>query len=87
MDDKIVKAIDKLFEEARQGNKESFEIIGEIFNEFIILEKDDNMYLLDFHAGHERLNYDKFTQMVENRSIVIQDLLIPIPKSTSLKML
>lgn len=32
MDDKIVKAIDKLFEEARQGNKESFEIIGEIFS-------------------------------------------------------
>lgn len=54
-----------------------FKIIGEIFNEFIILEKNDNMYLLDFHAGHERLNYDKFTLMVESRDIVIQDLLVP----------
>ena len=35
------------------------------------------MLLLDFHAGHERLNYDKFIKMVKNREIVIQDLLIP----------
>ena len=35
------------------------------------------MLLLDFHAGHERLNYDKFTKMIENRDIIIQDLLIP----------
>ncbi len=55
----------------------NFKIIGEIFNEFIILEKGENMFLLDFHAGHERLNYDKFIQMVEQRDIVIQDLLIP----------
>ena len=54
-----------------------FKIIGEIFKEFIILEKGENMFLLDFHAGHERLNYDKFTKMVEERKIVVQDLLIP----------
>ena len=55
----------------------NYKVVGQIFNEFIILEQGDNMLLLDFHAGHERLNYDKFTKMVENRSVVIQDLLIP----------
>lgn len=58
-------------------NLADFKIIGEIFNEFVILERDNNMLLLDFHAGHERLNYDKFSKMVENRDVVIQDLLIP----------
>ena len=58
-------------------NLVDYKIIGEIFNEFIILEKDDNMILLDFHAGHERLNYDKFVKMAENRDIAIQDLLVP----------
>ncbi len=67
-DEKHYKSIEKL---------PDFKIIGELFNEFIILEKGENMFLMDFHAGHERLNYDKFTQMVENRSIIIQDLLIP----------
>jgi len=58
-------------------NLPNYKIIGELFNEFIILEKDENMLLLDFHAGHERLNYDKLTSMVQNRNIIIQDLLIP----------
>lgn len=54
-----------------------FKIIGLLFNEFIVLERQDKMILLDFHAGHERLNYDKFVQLVNNRQIVIQNLLIP----------
>lgn len=54
-----------------------FKIIGQLFNEFLVLEKADNMLLLDFHAGHERLNYDKFTDMVNKRQVVVQDLLIP----------
>jgi len=54
-----------------------YKIVGEIFKEFIILEKDENMLLLDFHAGHERLNYDKFVKMVENKDIAIQNLLVP----------
>ena len=60
-----------------------YKIIGELFNEFIILEKGDNMLLLDFHAGHELLNYDKFNEMVKNRDIVIQDLLIPFVYETT----
>jgi len=65
------------------NNFSDYKIIGELFNEFIILEKGDNMLLLDFHAGHERLNYDKFTKMVKDRDIVIQDLLIPFVYETT----
>lgn len=65
------------------NNFTDYKIIGELFNEFIILEKGDNMLLLDFHAGHERLNYDKFNQMIKNREIVIQDLLIPFVYETT----
>ena len=59
------------------GNFLDYKIVGELFIEFLILEKNDKMLLLDFHAGHERLNYDKFTKMVNDRELVIQDLLIP----------
>lgn len=54
-----------------------FKVLGQLFNEFLVIEKNDKMILLDFHAGHERLNYDKFTKMVNDRQIVIQDLLVP----------
>lgn len=60
-----------------------YKIIGELFNEFIILEKQDKMLLLDFHAGHERLNYDKLTKMVNDRELIIQDLLIPYTQELS----
>ena len=54
-----------------------YKIIGQLFNEFLILEYKDNMLLVDFHAGHERLNYDKFIDMVNKRDVVVQNLLIP----------
>lgn len=54
-----------------------FKVLGQLFNEFLVIEHGDKMILLDFHAGHERLNYDKFTKMVESRQLVIQDLLMP----------
>ncbi len=65
-------------------NFSEFKIIGEIFSEFIILEYQDKMILLDFHAGHERLLYDQFTREFANRQVVVQDLLIPyVQKMTS----
>lgn len=60
-----------------------YKIVGELFNEFLILERQDKMLLVDFHAGHERLNYDKFTKMVNSRNLVIQDLLIPYTQELS----
>lgn len=55
----------------------NFKVLGQLFNEFLVIEQGDKMILLDFHAGHERLNYDKFTKMVESRQLAIQDLLVP----------
>lgn len=55
----------------------NYKIVGEIFNEFIILEKDNNMLLLDFHAGHERLLYDQVIQDLKSKKLAVQDLLVP----------
>lgn len=60
-----------------QINMSDIKIVGQIFSEFVILEKNDKMLLLDFHAGHERLNYDRFTNMLNKRELVVQNLLIP----------
>ena len=58
-------------------NFSDYKIIGEIFNEFLILEKDDVMLLVDFHAGHERLLYDQLVSTINNQRIDIQTLLVP----------
>ena len=64
-----------------------YKVIGEIFNEFLILEKDEKMLLIDFHAGHERLLYDELVKKVVNKEIIIQDLLIPYIQSVNSKEL
>lgn len=59
------------------NNFSDYKVIGEIFNEFLILEKDDVMLLVDFHAGHERLLYDQLVEKVNSNNIDIQNLLVP----------
>ena len=62
-----------------------FKIIGEIFSEFIILEYQDKMILMDFHAGHERLLYDKLTKQFAGKEVIVQDLLVPYVQQMSVK--
>ncbi len=59
------------------NNFSEYKIIGEIFNEFLILEKDDVMLMVDFHAGHERLLYDQLVEKINAKAIDIQTLLVP----------
>ena len=59
------------------NNFTEYKVIGEIFNEFLILEKQDVMLLVDFHAGHERLLYDQMIEKINSNSIDTQQLLIP----------
>ncbi len=54
-----------------------YKIIGTLFNTYILFEAEDDMYLLDQHAVHERYLFDKFMEEAENKSVVSQDLLVP----------
>ncbi|MBQ4541793.1 MAG: DNA mismatch repair endonuclease MutL [Clostridia bacterium] len=52
-------------------------IIGKIFNTYLMIEWGENVYLIDQHAGHERIRYDKLKEEYETGSIVVQPMLIP----------
>lgn len=52
--------------------------IGYLFNLFLLYEIDENLILVDQHACHERLNYDKLVnEFNSNGEIAKQNLLIP----------
>ena len=51
--------------------------VGQIFNLYLIIEKQDKVYLIDEHAGHERLLFDKFVKEVDSRAVIKQNLLAP----------
>ncbi len=64
---------EELFFDSSTENK----IIGKIFNTYIIIEKDKEVYFIDQHAAHERLLYDKFTASFEENKTLSQTLLVP----------
>ena len=55
----IVKDNVSIFEEQEEFNKPSYKFIGIVFKTYIILEIDKEMYILDQHAAHERIMYEK----------------------------
>ncbi len=60
-----------------QQSEDDYRFIG-VFNEtYILLEKDDNLILIDQHAAHERLNYEEYTGKL-SEGIATQPLLVPI---------
>lgn len=56
---------------------ESYEIVGTLFKTYIILQKDDNIFLIDQHAAHERQRYDKIMQGLNAGKVLSQNLLVP----------
>lgn len=50
-------------------------IVGQLFSTYIIVERDGNAYIIDQHAAHERLLYDRLMQHLQNN--FAQPLLIP----------
>lgn len=53
-----------------------FRLIGEAMRTYIILEKDDTLILIDKHAAHERMIFDRLKQ--QGHEIMSQALLIPV---------
>ena len=55
MEDKNVS----IFESNSDAQKIQYKFIGIAFNTYILLEIDDELYIMDQHAAHERIMYEK----------------------------
>ncbi|MDR3333643.1 MAG: DNA mismatch repair endonuclease MutL [Treponema sp.] len=51
---------------------------GKAFDVFILIEKNNQLFLIDQHAAHERILYERFI----SHAIPQQELLVPIPFRT-----
>ena len=48
-----------VFEQSEEYKKPIYKFIGIAFNTYIIIEMDKEMYIIDQHAAHERIMYEK----------------------------
>ena len=50
---------------------------GELFRTYLIYQSGDCAYIVDQHAAHERILFDKLKEKWETRSVVSQPMLVP----------
>lgn len=55
-----------------------FRVVGQIFDSYILVEKDDNLLMIDQHAAHERLNFEALKEELKNTGIMPQMIMEPI---------
>lgn len=55
----LIKDNVSVFEDIPEYQKPNYKFIGIVFQTYIILEIDKEMYILDQHAAHERIMYEK----------------------------
>ncbi len=55
----------------------NYKVVGVLFNTYILIEIDSSMFVFDQHACHERLNYDRLINEIQNKNLSIQPLLVP----------
>ena len=55
----IIKDNISVFEQTEEFKKPKYKFVGIVFKTYIILEIENEMYILDQHAAHERIMYEK----------------------------
>ena len=62
-----------------------FKIIGQVFNTYWIIEYNDEMFMIDQHAAHEKVNYERYVSLIKNHGVSSQLLYTPIVLTISSK--
>ena len=55
-----------------------YKVVGVIFDTYIVLQKGESMYLMDQHAAHERVLFERYMNAFHKREVHMQMLLEPI---------
>ena len=62
---------------------EDLTIIGAVFNTYILAQDEDCFYMIDQHAAHERVFYEKLMRQFEAEEKVSQQMLVPLSFSVA----
>lgn len=55
-----------------------FKLIGQVFDTYWLIEYEDKLYIIDQHAAHEKVKFERFMRQYREKSLVSQNLMPPI---------
>lgn len=67
---------DKVF--LTESSKKQFSIIGQLFKTYWLIEFEDKLYIIDQHAAHEKVLYEKTMARLANKDFTSQRISHPI---------
>ncbi len=76
-----------LFEEKilKKDIRQEYRIIGQLFDTYWLVQFQENLYIIDQHAAHERVLYEKTLAQMKNREYTSQYLNPPIILSLTMQ--
>lgn len=76
-----------LFEEEdkllSQKKKAEYRIIGQVFDTYFMVQYEDKLMIIDQHAAHEKVKYERMIKRYEEKNMVSQNLMPPMVVSLS----
>lgn len=61
-----------------QENRTKYQIIGQVFDTYWLVQFEDKLYIIDQHAAHEKVKYERFMKQYHEKTLVTQNLMPPI---------
>lgn len=78
----VVKDVQQmnLFEEKLLSvqNRSRYHIIGQVFDTYWLIQFEDKLFIIDQHAAHEKVKYERLMKQFHEKSVVSQRLMPPI---------
>ncbi len=68
-----------LSEQARKKHR----LIGQVFGTYWLIEYDNNLYIMDQHAAHEKVKYEELMAQLDSKEIFSQQLMPPLVVTVS----
>ena len=77
----------ELFEERllAPGSRSRHRLIGQLFDTYWLVQFEDNFYIIDQHAAHEKVYYERFVKLFQSQNIQSQYVSPPLIVSLSLE--
>lgn len=69
-----------LFEERiiSASNRSRYRIIGQVFETYWLVQFEDKLFIIDQHAAHEKVKYERFMKRFREKEMLSQTLMPPV---------
>ncbi len=59
-------------------NRARYQIIGQVFDTYWLVQFEDKLFIIDQHAAHEKVKYERLMKQFHEKNVVSQTLMPPI---------